>query len=69
MCYVCNWLVAKQFRCNDDLSLFLFFLSLTLSLYLPVCLSLCQTSLESHCSAGNALIIQTAGLYTLELTL
>lgn len=51
--------------CNGDLSLLLIH-SLP---YLSLCLCLCQTSSETHCSAGNALTIQTAGLYTLDLTL
>lgn len=45
------------------------FLVLSLSISLCVCLRHCQTSSETHCSAGNALTIQTAGLYTLDLTL
>lgn len=51
-----------------SISLF-FFRSLALSAYLPLCLCVCQTSPETHCCAGNALTIQTASLYTLDLTL
>lgn len=60
--------------CHEGLSLSLSpslspSLSLSLSSSISVCVRLYQTSSETHCSAGNALTIQTAGLYTLDLTL
>lgn len=58
--------------CHEGLSIPLplsLSLSATLSSSISVCVRLYQTSSETHCSAGNALTIQTAGLYTLDLTL